>query len=322
MAWRVGRPRPGVVGWLLIAVALGFGLVALVGRWHDISTVSARLSLVDLLLAGAAAAVGMLLVAVSWRAVLSGMQQHLPLRESLAVFTAAQLGKYVPGTVWVMAIQADLGRRWRVPASVMALSYVVGTVVAIATGALMALTAATDPARPLAPALLVAVCRRRAGAPRGTGPAAAAQPAHQRGRSPAAPGPAGGRAGAGRLARAVVWECLGWIALGLQLWLLARPLGASAALIPAFIGIFALAFVVGLVLIPLPAGLGVREGLLVVLLAPSLGAGAALTVALLSRLVLVAVDLVLASVIGGPGLLRRVRAGSTDDPTGPAGGVS
>ena len=72
MAWRVGRPRPGVVGWLLIAVALGFGVVALVGRWHDISTVSARLSLVDLLLAGAAAAVGMLLVAVSWRAVLSG----------------------------------------------------------------------------------------------------------------------------------------------------------------------------------------------------------------------------------------------------------
>ena len=250
------------------------------------------------------------------------MQQHLPLRESLAVFTAAQLGKYVPGTVWVMAIQADLGRRWRVPASVMALSYVVGTVVAIATGALMALTAATDPARPLAPALLVAVAAGglvllvglarpqllnrliSAGARllRRDLPVVALAP--------------------GALARAVVWECLGWIALGLQLWLLARPLGASAALIPAFIGIFALAFVVGLVLIPLPAGLGVREGLLVALLAPSLGAGAALTVALLSRLVLVAVDLVLASVIGGPGLLTRVRAGSTDDPTGPAGGVS
>lgn len=311
--------RRGLLGWVLLAVALGFCLVALVARWNDVSAVIGSLSVIDLVAAAAVAAVGMLLTGLSWRAVLTGLGNHLPARESLAVFTAAQLGKYVPGSVWVVAIQADLGRRWQIRASVMALSYAVAALIALGTGALLSLVAITDPDRPLAPpllaviaaagcALLIAVARPQlvnriiatgARLVRRELPTVDLQP--------------------GALARAILWEGLGWVALGLHVWLLARPLGASVALLPAFIGAFALAFVAGLALLPLPAGLGVREGLLVALLTPSLGAGAALTVALVSRLVLVVVDLALAAALGGQALMVHARAAGAREGARPGG---
>lgn len=89
-------------------------------------------------------------------------------------------------------------------------------------------------------------------------------------------------------------------------WLLARPLGAGPELLVPTTGAFALAFVAGLILVPLPAGAGVREGVFVAMLAGSIGAPAALTVSLVSRLLLVVVDLLLA---GGLGVRRAgVRA--------------
>ncbi len=51
-----------------------------------------------------------------------------------------------------------------------------------------------------------------------------------------------------------------------------------------------------------------REGVLVATLAGSIGAPAALTVSLVSRLVLLVVDVLLALVFGVPGAARSVRA--------------
>ena len=61
---------------------------------------------------------------------------------------------------------------------------------------------------------------------------------------------------------------------------------------------------------PLPAGAGVREGVLVATLAGSIGAPAALTVSLVSRLVLLGVDLVMAGLFGVGGAARAVRSRS------------
>ena len=121
------------------------------------------------------------------------------------------------------------------------------------------------------------------------------------------------------LAAAVAWLIACWGFFGLHAWLLARPLGAGAADVAPTIGAFALAFVAGLLVVPLPAGAGVREGVLVATLAGSIGAPAALTVSLVSRLVLLVVDLTLAGLFGVGGAARsvRVRGGS---PSGEVGG--
>jgi dolichol-phosphate mannosyltransferase len=95
------------------------------------------------------------------------------------------------------------------------------------------------------------------------------------------------------LAAMVALDAAGWIATGLGAWTLARALGGTGGL-DAFLllGGFALSWLVG-VLVPLaPGGLGLREGSLIVSLAPAIGTGAATGLALALRLVSFAGELV------------------------------
>ena len=95
----------------------------------------------------------------------------------------------------------------------------------------------------------------------------------------------------GRLA----WAFVSWVFFGLQIWLLATRLGApegKTALLA--IGGFAFAWSVGFLVVFAPAGAGVREVLLVAALGPVLGTGAATAVALVSRVLMTAGDLLTA----------------------------
>jgi uncharacterized membrane protein YbhN (UPF0104 family) len=104
-------------------------------------------------------------------------------------------------------------------------------------------------------------------------------------------------------------------------WVLAAPLGAGLADLPFVIGASALAWVVGLAVVILPAGAGVREVLLVLTLGQLIGTAEALTVAVISRFLQVVIDLLLAVAAGLPYAtrLRREarRAGDDGAPAGP-----
>jgi hypothetical protein len=300
---------------LLLAVAVGFVAVALVRNWAAVRDDLGQLAWTDLLASGLSGAVAVLLTGVSWRVVLAGLGAPMPLRPALAVYSAGQLGKYVPGSVWVVALQAELGRRQGVARPVMALGYVVAILVAIATGGAVGLLVLLSADRAalgwLVPALAVAGL---------LGAVAILRPrlvnsgiawlATRLGRDlPALDLP--GRALAGALALTTG----AWVMFGLHAWLLARPLGAGPDLLAPTTGAFALAFVAGLLLVPLPAGAGVREGVLVAILAGSIGAPAALAVGLVSRFVLVLVDLALAGLLGVRRIAAPVR--SSNGPTDP-----
>jgi uncharacterized membrane protein YbhN (UPF0104 family) len=88
---------------------------------------------------------------------------------------------------------------------------------------------------------------------------------------------------------------LAWLALGLHVWVLATDLGADAraAAVPAVLG-YALAASVAMLAVLLPAGLGLRELLLVLLLTGPLDRPAATAVVLLSRFVVTGADVVAA----------------------------
>ena len=75
----------------------------------------------------------------------------------------------------------------------------------------------------------------------------------------------------------------------------------------AAIGGMALAWAVGLIFIPAPAGAGVREAVLVATFAPQIGGPEALVVALASRVLLLLADVALA---GLGALARSARARS------------
>jgi len=90
---------------------------------------------------------------------------------------------------------------------------------------------------------------------------------------------------------------------GLAMWLLAEAFAeVSAGDIPLFISATSLANTVGFLAIFAPAGLGVREGLLLVVLGPAIGPGPAAILAAAMRLIQVLLDVVMAG--AGYGLLR------------------
>src|SRR5690606_24435545 len=99
------------------------------------------------------------------------------------------------------------------------------------------------------------------------------------------------RLGGRGMAAAVGWSLASWGPLGVHVWLLTAGVGGGWDSWAAATGGYALAWTLGVVAVFAPAGLGVREAVLVAALAPVLDPGSALVVAALSRLVMTAADL-------------------------------
>jgi hypothetical protein len=108
------------------------------------------------------------------------------------------------------------------------------------------------------------------------------------------------------MARSFSWSLLGWVFFSLQSWLLvAGVTGKGLEVLPLAAGAYALAWAVGFILIPFPGGVGPRELALIAALAPVMSSGAAIVVAVISRLVMTIGDLVWAAVAFGLGWAAR-----------------
>ncbi|MFO0892944.1 MAG: lysylphosphatidylglycerol synthase domain-containing protein [Isosphaeraceae bacterium] len=106
----------------------------------------------------------------------------------------------------------------------------------------------------------------------------------------------------GLLGRGLLWTATAWVLLGMSQLATAqglRPLdpGQHLALLPVVTASVALATVAGFVVAVLPGGLGVREGVLMVAMAPALGEDLAVVAALALRLVWVAAELLAAGLL-------------------------
>ena len=292
----------------LLVLVTAFAAVALKRNWDAVRDDLDLLSVGDYAAASVAAAAGLLLLWATWTSILSGLGTTLPGHDSRTIYFAAQLGKYVPGSVWPAVIQARLGRRNGVGGTTMVISYALWMGVLCAVGAITSVLVLTNgdievpwwvialsvvaalAALPLfvhdrgLPQLITWVMRRRG---------SITEPI---------------RVSSAAARRATALSAATWLAFGLHAWFLARPLGADPADLPLVVGAFALAFVAGVVVIPLPAGAGLRETILVLTLGATIGRPGAITVALLSRLIMILVEVLLASVTGVPGALRWARA--------------
>jgi glycosyltransferase 2 family protein len=107
------------------------------------------------------------------------------------------------------------------------------------------------------------------------------------------------------LGAATAWSVGGWLCAGAQVWVLAVGLGmpADARGAALAVGGYALAWVIGFLVVVLPAGAGARELVLLAVLAGSLPHAAVLLVVLVSRVLVTVVDLGCA----GAGALARAR---------------
>ncbi len=103
---------------------------------------------------------------------------------------------------------------------------------------------------------------------------------------------------------------LSWATFGVSFWMLIRGLISTAGVpLPAAMGMFALGYVMGLVALVAPGGLGVRDLALVGFLTPLVGSGGALAVSLASRVQLTLTE----AGAAGAGLLLKPKAEERPD---------
>ncbi len=287
----------------LLVVAAGLAVWGLASQWTQVQAALAKLAAVDV--AGAALCViaGLGCMMMAWRALLTDLGSKLPLPAAIRVMFVGQLAKYVPGAVWAVAAQVELARDYHVPRRRSATASLVGMAVTlvvalIAAGVTLPLVSANAARHywwvlaliPLAVAslypavvkfgldLVLKVARR--------------PPLEQ---AISLPG----------MARALAWAALGWLCYGAHAWFLIHEFaGRGPHVLALSLGAYALAWAVGFLIIFFPGGIGPREVALVAVLHPVMPAGSALVVALASRVVMTAGDLIWA----GAGLLiGRVR---------------
>jgi uncharacterized membrane protein YbhN (UPF0104 family) len=279
------------IAFLILAIALGIYAVA--RQWTQVRAGFAEIGPLVLLAALALALLTCFATFAVWRGLLAAFGSPLPRRDAARVFFVGQLGKYVPGSVWSVVAQMELGKKHAVPRSRSAAVAAVTMLVSLTTALLVAAAtlpwasdSATDGylwAFAAAPVLLIGLHPR------------IANPALQRLfrliRRPPMERPLTGAA----LFQATTRSLISWVLAGLHIWLLAVQLGAPAGqtfLLAA--GGFAFAWAVGFLIVFAPAGAGIRELILVAALSPVLDPGRATAVALASRLVTILADLLAA----------------------------
>ncbi len=299
---RVPRPAVRAAGAVLAALTALFVVLEVVRQWDDLVEVVRAANPWWLVAAAAVFAIGEAGYALVWPATLRRTGHPVPVGTASATFLVTQTAKFVPGSVWQHVGRVGTGDRIGVPKRVIAGALVLEVAASVAAALFLAALVGTaaplvfDTAGPglralelgagIAAVVLVPEAARRAAGRVG-------------GRSLIAPGP---------YALVVGWHVVVWALYGAGAGLLSVGLGGPFI---DTVGAFCLSWVVGLVVVGAPAGLGVREAVMVAALTPVAGADVALAVTIGSRAVWTVVQFAGAAL--GLGYLSRDRRRSGPD---------
>ena len=285
--WRVFFTIAAVIG-IAVAFARSVGDTSAVA-WPGTAPLSVAIFLW---------AAGLLAAAVSW-----GMFVDGPTWSQLAPgFLLAQLGKYIPGGVWQVVGQVvdavDHGARRAQATGSVALHLLAQVIVAAVLSSLTLLVGVEGwPARLVLLAPLAGVLLHRPLLSRSLEVAARGLPHRFRDAHQHLPAYRD-------LLKGAAWSGIAMLLMGSAFAVLVAPTEGARVFV-GVIGAFAAAWVVGFLALPVPAGLGVRELVAVVLLAEHFGTAEVLAASVMVRFVAIAAETVMAL---GARLLAERRA--------------
>jgi glycosyltransferase 2 family protein len=250
----------------------------------------------------AAMAFGML----SWRRLLDGLGSPIPVTSAGRIYFVGQLGKYLPGSVWPMVSQMELGKDHAIPRRRSVSALLIALLLSLTTGVLIG--AVTLPfllghahrwlwlLLALVPVLLTLLY------PRVLWPILGRIPKLDLKSAIGTPMPER------TMLAAVGWSMLGWVTYGLHVALLTTAFTSHdlGRVLLVSIGGYALAWCAGMIAFVLPAGAGARDLALILALSTVTSSNTALAVAVVSRAVTTLVDLSWAALaIAGMRQVRR-----------------
>jgi uncharacterized membrane protein YbhN (UPF0104 family) len=289
--------RVRIAAQLLLLAGLVFVVLRLRSLWEEGHVNLRHLGWIWLVAAAVSAAIGVAAAGFIWLVILERLGVKTTLRWA-AVVLQAQLAKYIPGSLWQYGARTALAQRQDISRRPLLISMPVELGASAAAAALVALFL-LGPWGVLGAAVTVVAL---AGAAHTVFLGARLARLFSKLTRLAVP-----RQAMRAAATTTPLYFGAWLIIGLSFWLTARSLVMIPVReLPFYVGAFGAAWVAGLVAIYAPGGLGVREGLLIVLLRGRIGTADAAVVATLSRIVLTSVDLGLAGL--GWLFLRRANA--------------
>jgi glycosyltransferase 2 family protein len=300
----------------VVVIAVAIGVYEIAREWRDVHQALGQIGLLAAFEALLVLLVMQFATLLQWQSLLAGLGSPIKTTAAGRIFFIGQLGKYIPGSVWPILTQMELGARAGVPRVRSATASLLTMIVSLAGGLLVAAAAIPfahynrdyDLVFILVPVILACLC------PPVLNPLLGLlfkitkrQPLDQ-------------PVTLAMVAKSLGWSLVAWLANGVQIWILADKLGAPAGRTFAIaLGGYAFAWCVGFVAIFDPAGAGIREALLVYALAPVLPVvGLPLAVALVSRAVNTVSDLLVA----GAAAASRRRLNGVDGGAGENAGTA
>lgn len=291
---RPDRLREWVGVGLVLAACCGL-LVTVLAHRDDFEQSIARVGPATWVASLLLGMVANLLTIPVWRTILRGLGVQWPVLPSIRLFFTSALGKYLPGSVWPAIMQMEAAARWSTRRSAVVAAQGLTIITTSLTGLLIGLVLlawADVTAVPrlwwlvaLVPLLVVALHPRTLF------------------RLANAVARALGRPGfdvwptSREIVTASAWSVPLWCVMAGHTFVLAAAMGHGslhdAVLVAAAV---TLAMPAGTLFVPAPAGGGVRELVMVLVLATSMPTGDALALTLTSRVVMIAADAALAVV--------------------------
>ena len=286
--------------WRALQVAIGLVVVGLAVRSVVVNWQSLRTQQIEWRF-GPSWIAGSVLVVFStyavlieaWRRVVVSMGERLPFLAAARIWFLASFGKYVPGKVWALAGAAVLAQRAGVDPSAAVAGALVLQVLSLTSGAAVVAMTAPEVFQSVGqgsqPVLALVILLSVLGVV-----ALTWQPVldwissllpsswpRLRAISPVV------------LGASFVANVVAWCAYGVALILLTRGLLPAVDLsLPQAIGVFTCSYIVGFLALFAPGGLGPRESIFLLMLSGQVGLKAAAALAISSRLLLTATELI------------------------------
>ena len=275
--------------WIAGIAIIAFAARQLIASWNDIAARPLVWQVRPLLLVASAACIWLMyaLLIQAWRVMLAGWGDPLPLREAARIWTVSSLGKYIPGKVWALAGMALMAQRAGVKPWAATASAVILQALAIGSGAAVVGLFGSAALRAEYPWVGVALPLLVVGS--ALGMALLLWPgfvrrllALVRVELPESASP-----GVGPVVYGVVANLLAWCGYGVAFWLLGQGLLELPGLtIGRAIATFAGSYIAGFLFLPAPGGIGVREGVVLLMLTGAVGPASASALAVASRVLL------------------------------------
>lgn len=305
----------------LVAVARPFLLLLAIGgiaymaysHWGEVSDTLSEMPWYGVAASGISLLIGMAFGWLTWQTLVDSMGRPTGYAVGARIMLVSQLGKYLPGSVWAYVLQLELGRKAKVSRARLftatLMHVAVSSIISLVLG-LLALPLLLDETPQaawiflLVPVGLVWLHPRML--------AKSGEFVLKLLRRP----PVTLRLTWPLVAKLTGLTVLSYTFLGLHLWLLARSVSsADLPMILLCVGAIAVGLTLGVVAFILPSGAGVRELVIVAALASTMPRGEAVALALVSRLMFTAADLIsagVAALLGRRALGRSERLSGMD----------